>query len=187
MLHRQAGPFRSDDRGRRQAILLSTAIESRPANANAVPVRRKEQGAAAALRVVERTRTRVRAATTAETARRGAAISALLDALRAAGMSMFDSTLSDETLMSMPRFQRLVSQMPKIAKVVNQFETPEMQREVLQALIRAFESEEAEGDEPDLRRPNDNGHGVAVRIPAFVTDDGHLAVDHDLHDSSIHD
>lgn len=89
--------------------------------------------------------------------------------------------------MSMPRFQRLVSQMPKIAKVVNQFDTPEMQREVLQALIRAFEVEEAEGEHSEPRRPvNGNGHAVAVRVPAFVDGNGHLADEHDLDDSSIH-
>lgn len=138
--------------------------------------------------MVERTRVRVRAATLEGAARRGAAISALLDALQAAGMSMFDSTLSDETLMSMPRFQRLVSQMPKIAKVVNQFETPEMQREVLQALIRAFELEESEGEEPEPRRSNNgNGHATAARVPAFVDDGGLHAVEHGLDDSSIHD
>jgi hypothetical protein len=137
---------------------------------------------------MERTRARVRAATQDGAARRGAAISALLDALQAAGMSMFDSTLSDETLMSMPRFQRLVSQMPKIAKVVNQFETPEMQREVLQALIRAFELEESEGEEPESRRSiNGNGHAITARVPAFVDGGGLLAVEHGLEDSSIHD
>lgn len=95
--------------------------------------------------------------------------------------------------MSMPRFQSLVQQMPKIAKVINQFDSPEMQREVLQALLRAFESDEGsqehDGRGKILKGVNGNGHVRGELAPAFVSGSGLLESDHDGsgEDSSIHD
>ncbi len=87
--------------------------------------------------------------------------------------------------------------MPQIASVVNQFESPDIQREVLQALVRAFEAEsttdeDSEADESEAARPNaSNGTRGSLRIPGAgaLSDAGSIADETETVDSetsSIH-
>lgn len=110
----------------------------------------------------------------------GIALAAVLSLFPQLGRDAFDSNGAPGLNMSLPRFKRLAAQMPKIAKIVNQFQSPEIQREVLQALVRAFEAELTAEDAHEARNGAVNGSLPisADTAPAFF-DDSTAAAMHD--------
>ena len=107
------------------------------------------------------------------TARDGAAFDAVLALFPKLASEIFNDSLSSGSSMSLPRFKRLVAQMPKIAKVVNQFQSPDIQRDVLRALVRAFESESTDEDKSDSNdgtAMETDGASLHDTAPSFLDD-----------------
>ena len=72
--------------------------------------------------------------------------------------------------MNMPRFDQLLEQLPRIARVINAFESVEIQQEVFQALMQVFLGD-AEASEPIMAEEADP-------LPVGVPDAG-SAIDDD--------